>query len=211
VPASDSVKLEHLRITNRGSAPVQLSLTSYVEWTLGADREDTRHQLHTAHDEATGALFARNYYAADFAGRTAFSWISEPSTSYTGRRDHFLGRNGDPTAAAALREEQLSGEVGAGYDPCAAFRCSIALAPGETKVVVLLLGAARSEEEARDLIARHGAPPQARAAIDDATRRWDERLSVISVSTPDAELDALFNRWSLYQAPSQLVRSTAAA
>ncbi len=200
VPASDAVKIAHLRITNRGSASMRISLTSYVEWTLGADREDTRHQLHTSHDAATGALFARNYYASDFAERTAFSWISEPATSHTARRDHFLGRNGDLTAPAALRERQLSGEVGAGYDPCAAFRCALTIAPGETKVVVLLLGAATSEDDARALIARHGAPAKAIAAIDDATRQWNERLSVIAVHTPDPELDALFNRWSLYQA-----------
>ena len=54
----------------------------------------------------------------------------------------------------------------------------------------------------RALIARHGAPVPAAASIDDATAAWDERLSVIKVHTPNAEFDALFNRWSLYQALS---------
>ena len=50
VPRSDAVKISRLRITNRDSTTRRLSLTSYVEWVLGAQREHTRHQLHTRHD-----------------------------------------------------------------------------------------------------------------------------------------------------------------
>jgi cyclic beta-1,2-glucan synthetase len=147
-------------------------------------------------------LFAQNLYAPDFTTRVAFSWISEPTTSFTTRRDHFIGRNGDLTAPAGLREDELSGAVGAGYDPCAALRCVITLAPGETRTVVVLLGAAASDAEARTMIARHGSPSAAATSINAATTAWDKRLSVISVRTPDPEFDALFNRWSLYQALS---------
>jgi cellobiose phosphorylase len=202
VPRADSVKISHLRITNRGTTTKRLSLTSYVEWTLGAEREHTRHQLHTRYDAESSALFAQNCYAPDFTTRVAFSWISEPVTSHTSRRDHFIGRNGDLAAPVGLRDQQLSGAAGAGYDPCAALRCAITLEPGESRAIVVLLGAAASDEEARTLIARHGAPAVAAASIQDAVGAWDQRLSVISAHTPEPELDALLNRWSLYQALS---------
>jgi len=202
VPRADAVKISSFKITNRGTVPRHLSVTSYVEWTLGAEREHTRHQLHTRRDAASGALLAQNLFAPDFATRVAFSWISETVTSYTARRDHFIGRTGDLTAPLGLRDEHLSGAVGAGYDPCAALRCAITLAPGETRTIVVLLGAAESDDAARALIARHGSPGAAAAAIEGATAAWDERLSVIRVETPDAEFDALVNRWSLYQALS---------
>jgi cyclic beta-1,2-glucan synthetase len=67
-------------------------------------------------------------------------------------------------------------------------------------VIVILLGAATGDDEVRALIRRHGPPLAAAASIQDATAAWDERLSVISVRTPEPEFDALFNRWSLYQA-----------
>ena len=200
VPRTDSVKITHLRITNRGAAVRQLELTSYVEWVLGTDRAQTRHQLHTRRDAATGAIFARNFHAPDFADRIAFAWISETATSYTARRDHFIGRNGDLAAPLGLRDEHLSGVTGAGYDACAALRCSITIRPGETREVVVLLGAATSDDDARALIARHGSPYAAAQSIADATAAWDRRLSVIAVRTPEPEFDALFNRWSLYQA-----------
>ena len=106
VPRTDPVKIAHLRITNRGAGRRSLSLTSYVEWALGAEREQTRHQVHTRHDAATGAIFAQNFYAPDFTTRVAFSWISETVTSYTARRDQFIGRNGDLAAPYGLGEER---------------------------------------------------------------------------------------------------------
>ncbi len=202
VPRTDPVKIAHLRITNRGAGRRSLSLTSYVEWALGAEREQTRHQVHTRHDAASGAIFAQNFYAPDFTTRVAFSWISETVTSYTARRDQFIGRNGDLAAPFGLGEEPLSGATGAGYDACAALRGGIMLDPGETREIVILLGAASSADEARRLIARHGTPRSAEQSIDDATTAWNARLSQIGIRTPDPEFDALVNRWTLYQALS---------
>ena len=202
VPRSDAVKISRLRVTNRGDTIRRLSLTSYVEWVLGAQREQTRNQLHTRYDAESGAILAQNHYAPDFSARVAFSWISETTTSHTARRDHFIGRNGDLNVPAGLREDRLSGAAGAGYDSCAALRCGLVLQPGETRDIIVLLGAAGSDEDARALIARHGAPVRAAAAIDDAVAAWHDRLSVIAVRTPEPEFDAMLNRWSLYQALS---------
>ena len=202
VPEGDPVKISRLRLTNRGTQPRELVLTSYVEWALGAQREQTRHQLHTRPDEQTGAIFAQNLFAEDFAGRVAFSWISEPVSSRTANRGAFIGRNGDLAKPAALQYDPLTQTTGAGYDPCAALRCRLMIAAGETREVVVLLGAAENDDEARAIIARCGAPTPANAAITAATDAWERRLSTIAVHTPSVEFDALVNRWSLYQALS---------
>ena len=202
VPEVDPVKISILRLTNHGSSSRRLSLTSYVELTLGAQREHTRHQLHTWRDEQTSAVFAENYYTDDFASRVAFSWMSEPVTGFTGNREEFIGRNGDLSAPAALSAKTLSGTTGAGFDPCAALRSVLTIEPGETREVVILLGAAKSQDEARAIIGRHSTAADAREAVDEAVRAWDERLTTISARTPSPEFDAMVNRWSLYQALS---------
>ncbi len=200
VPESDPVKITRLTLTNRGAKQRRLTLTSFVELTLGAQREHTRHQLHTWRDEQTGAVFAQNYFTDDFASRVAFSWISAPVAGFTANREEFIGRNGDLVAPAALFADALSGTCGAGFDPCAAFRAAVVLEPGETREIVVLLGAATSESEARAIIGRHAAPSAASAAVDGSVRAWEARLSVISARTPSPEFDAMLNRWSLYQA-----------
>ena len=202
VPRADAVKIGHLRIVNRSETPRRLSLTSYVEWVLGTEREHTRHQLHTRYDASSGAVLAQNVFAPDFTNRLAFSWISERVASHTSRRDHFIGRNGDLVSPAGLAALQLSGASGAGYDPCAAINCSITLGAGETHDVVVLLGVAQSDGAARELIERYASPDVAAGAIRDAAEGWNDRLSVITARTPDPEFDVMLNRWSLYQALS---------
>jgi cellobiose phosphorylase len=199
VPRADAVKIAHLRLVNRGVATRRLSLTSYVEWVLGAERESTRHHLHTRYDATSGAVFAQNFFAPDFTNRVAFSWVSEHVASHTARRDHFIGRNGDLVSPAGLTAPRLSGASGAGYDPCAALNCSITLQAGETHDVVVLLGVAESDDAARALIARYAEPDTAAAAIRDAADAWNDRLSVIAARTPDPDFDVMLNRWTLYQ------------
>ena len=202
VPEADPVKISILSLTNRGSSNRRISLTSYVELTLGAQREHTRHQLHTSRDEQTGAVFAQNYFADDYASRVAFSWVSAPVSGFTANREEFIGRNGDLVAPAGLAAKSLLGTTGAGFDPCAALRSVLTIEPGETREVVVLLGAAGSENEARAVIERHATVANARAAADAAVRAWETRLTTISARTPSPEFDAMLNRWSLYQALS---------
>ncbi|MBK5189742.1 MAG: hypothetical protein JJD97_15980, partial [Gemmatimonadaceae bacterium] len=103
---------------------------------------------------------------------------------------------------AALSAKTLSGTTGAGFDPCAALRSVLTIEPGETREVVILLGAAKSQDEARAIIGRHSTVADARGAVDEAVRAWDARLTTISARTPSPEFDAMVNRWSLYQAIS---------
>ncbi|CAN5166436.1 hypothetical protein BH09GEM1_BH09GEM1_23090 [soil metagenome] len=196
----DPVKITRLRLQNEGAIPRTIVLTSYVELALGADREQTRNHIHTSRDEATGAIFAQNFFNEDFATQVAFSWISETPTSAGGDRTAFIGRNGDLGAPAALSFNELTGHFGVALDPCAGLRCTITLDPGETRELVVLLGAARGEDAVRDIIARAGHPDAARAEAKVSVDAWSNRLGTIRVVTPSTELNALVNRWSLYQA-----------
>ena len=163
VPRSDAVKIAHLRITNRGAAPRRLSLTSYVELVLGAEHEQARHQLHTRYDAASGALFAQNLLRAGLHDARGVLVDQRDRHRLHRAPRSFIGRNGDLAAPAALRAERLSGATGAGYDPCAALQCASRSTPGETKEIVILLGAAASDDDARALIERYGhRPPPAR-------------------------------------------------
>jgi cyclic beta-1,2-glucan synthetase len=196
----ESVKLSVLRLTNRSEFPRRLEATAYVEWTLGVTPERTRHQVSTEYDDALGAILARNAFDADFADMVAFCAISEPPLDHTADRREFLGRNGSVDGPAALRGGPFRNATGSGLDPCAALRCVLDLAPGETRELVVVLGAARGRDEARRTIARLQPEGTAAAAAAGSVERWRERLSVITVRTPEPAFDAMLNRWTLYQA-----------
>src|SRR5439155_12506823 len=76
------------------------------------------------------------------------------------------------------------------------------LAPGETRELVVVLGAAPDDAQARTCVAKYRNVDQAKRALSDAADAWQRRLSVITVRTPEPSFDAMINRWSLYQALS---------
>ncbi len=197
---NDAVKLSVLEVTNHDSRDRRLTLTSYVEWTLGVLREQTQHRVRTRFDAKRSAILADNPFDPQFASWIAFSALSTPVLSHTGDRREFIGRNGSAADPAALRRQTLAGRTGLGVDPCAALQCSIELAPGETRTVIALLGAADDEAAALALLDRYRDATAARAALDATRHDWERRLGVITVRTPEPAFDALVNRWSLYQA-----------
>ncbi len=199
----EPVKLSILRVTNRDSRTRQISVTAYAEWTLGVLREHTQHQVQTEFNSGLGAIFAQNTFDPLFARWKAFLAMTEPVTSHTGDRREFLGRNGTSAAPAALASDPrapLARTTGAGIDPCAALQCVLQLAPGETREIVVLLGAGMDDAEAFRIIDTHRKVPEAGGVIDRVVEAWTRRLSVITVHTPDPAFDAMVNRWTLYQA-----------
>ncbi len=202
MPEEDPVKLSHLRVTNTGSRPRRLILTTFVEWNLGVLREHSQHQVRTEFDRGRGAIFAQNTFDPQFAEWMAFHAISEPVQGFTASRQAFLGRNGTAAAPAALFSGSLDGASGAGIDPCAALRCTLELEPGETRDIAILLGAAPSGTAAQALRARYQTAGQALDALTAAVSAWEDRLSIITVHTPEPAFDVMSNRWLLYQALS---------
>ena len=201
----DAVKLATLRVTNAGPHSRRLTVTSYVEWTLGVLRDHAQHQVSTWYDQPLATIFARNTFDPQFAGWVAFCSISEAVTGFTGDRREFIGRNGTLSSPFALRPEaptKLSDSTGAGMDPCAVLQCAIELAAGETRDIVVVLGAAPDETQARALVERYRTVETARTAVAATVKDWQRRLSTIAVKTPEASFDAMVNRWSLYQALS---------
>jgi cyclic beta-1,2-glucan glucanotransferase len=202
VPLDDPVKISRLRITNRTRGARRLTVTAYVEWVLGAARTITAPHVVTELDEATGALFARNAWTVDFAGRVAFLDLSGQQTAWTGDRAEILGRNGTLDHPDALeRGERLSGRLGGGLDPCGALQVTILLAAGASTEVVVFLGQGSSADEARAVVQRSRAS-DLDAVLHAVVTRWDDLLGAVLVKTPDRSFDLMLNRWLLYQALS---------
>jgi len=202
MPEADPVRISILRIRNDSPGPRSLTVTSYAEWVLGVEREKTREFVRTEMVEENRVMLAHNYFDPIFASRVAFSATSEQVSSFTAARREFLGRNGIASQPAAMKHDELNGEVGDTIDPCAALETRILLPPGETREIVFLLGAADGAEKAIELCTKYSNPTSARAALDQAAAVWRKRLSTITVRTPDPSVDMVLNQWALYQALS---------
>ncbi|NOT33178.1 MAG: hypothetical protein HOP12_03310 [Candidatus Eisenbacteria bacterium] len=199
VHPTESLKLTLITLTNHGASARKVAVFAYNEWALCPPRAGEQRFVITERDRESGVILARNPYNTDFASRVAFAASHPAATSATGDRLEFLGRNGSLQRPAALTRERLGERFGAGLDPCAALQVPVALAPGESKQVVLSLGQAPSRERAMDLARRFATPAAAVEVLAQVGRAWDEILDTIQVRTPDDSFDLLMNRWLLYQ------------
>ncbi len=195
----EPVKFCVLKVVNRSVKARTLSVTSFCEWVLGENRSRNAGHVVTELDEKTGAILAHNYWNADFAGWVAFAHCSENARSVTGDRTEFLGRNGSVDKPAAMSRRKLSGRLGGVYDPCAAMMCAVELAPGASREIVFIIGAAPDLVQARQLIERFRTPGSARRALETVWQYWNRTLGCIHLETPDAGVNALANGWLLYQ------------
>ena len=195
-----SVKFSTLTLENRSGETRRLAVVGYVEWVLGDERAKQLMHVVTEVAPDARAVFARNGYNTDFAGRTAFLAVDgagDAAVEVCGDRGEFFGSDATRALPAALREPRWSGRVGAALDPCAAIRVVVTLAAGERRELVFRLGAGATAEAAHALAA--ASADRAAATFAAAEAHWKRTLGTLRVKTPDPTIDALANGWLLYQ------------
>jgi cyclic beta-1,2-glucan synthetase len=203
VPVDDAgglpVRLQRLRLRNNSSRRRKMTITSYATLVLGSDPEETGMHVVTKWDLQSESLIARNSYNPEFCECITFATSTPTPTSFTGDRAVFIGRNRSLRDPAAMEHERLTGDVGAGLDPCAAVQVVVQIDPGQSAEITFLLGQADDEEKARALVDRFRDPANVEAAFQETRHWWDRLLSTIQVETPELSTNFLLNRWLVYQ------------
>ena len=203
VPLHDSLKVWRVTLRNLGQEARTLSLTYYVEWVLGVQREVNAPFIVTEIDEGSGALVARNTYQEVFPDRKAFLWAQtvgeKANRTWTGDRMEFLGRHGSLNKPAALSRVALSNSSGMMYNACGAIQVTLTLDPGEEKQIVVLLGQARSSEEVTGLTSSFAEPQTVTKKFREVQDFWTQLVKGVQVVTPDKSMDLMLNGWLLYQ------------
>ena len=193
------MKFMVLKVRNESGRSRKLSATGYVEWVLGDLRPKSAMHVVTELDPKSGAVFARNPYHTEFAGRIAFFDVDETTRTISGDRTEFIGRNGTLCSPAAMTRLRLSGKVGAGLDPCGAIHVPFELADGQEREIIFRIGVGRDAEDARNLVRRFRGSAAARSALEAVWQYWKHTLGAVHVETPDQSLNVLTNGWLLYQ------------
>lgn len=201
VAEEDPIKLVLLTLSNSSGRTRQLSVTGYVEWTLGETRTRSAPHIvtHVARTPGGCGVLANNFYGDNGGGRTAFFAVSGNDCSLTGDRREFIGRNGSLHAPSAMKLQKLSGKTGAGLDPCGAVQSAVTLIDGDQRTFIFILGAEENDVCAQETLARYMNEDTVRQELNRIHNHWHNVLDKIVVNTPDTSVNLLVNGWLLYQ------------
>ena len=203
IAPEDDVEIRRVTITNHGSEPRVLGLTSYSEIILSEQSVDQRHPafnkmfIESEFLKEDGVLlFHRRPRSANeqplFLAHffVAHSDNIELSGFETDRK-LFLGNGGTAKAPSVfLRPNEasmLSGSAGATLDPICALQAEIALKPYETTQIVFVTLAAGSRKEALQLIYRYRRWSQLSRAIDEARIHTEQEIAQLDITSKDIE------------------------
>ncbi|MFV1956583.1 MAG: GH36-type glycosyl hydrolase domain-containing protein [bacterium] len=203
VPVDDNgdepICIKRIRLSNSSGRKRVISVTYYVEWCLGQDREKTQMHIETSWQSKTQMMLARNRYHPEYGDSVAFAAVRPVPESCTGDRGEFIGRNGSLENPEALRRVSLSGRTGIGLDPATAIQVIVELAPGQSTDVTCLIGQTGTVQEAQDLVMKYSHNLTVEKSFQETARWWDDLLGSVQVRTPDQSVDMLLNRWLPYQ------------
>jgi cyclic beta-1,2-glucan synthetase len=193
------IKFISIKIKNTSGRSRKISATGYAEWVLGELRPKTAMYIISELDPSTGAIFARNPYNTEFAGRVGFFDTDDVNKTYTGDRTEFIGRNGTLQKPDAMSRIKLSGKLGAGLDPCVAIQVSADLFDGQEKEIIFKLGAGKNTDEAISTVRTFKGLEKAHDVLDKVKGFWEHKINSIQVETPDQAVNLLANGWLTYQ------------
>jgi cyclic beta-1,2-glucan synthetase len=208
VDPDSAVKQVRIRLENLGAGKAHLRVIGLVEWMMGEKRSDRAtlrckpYFVSPPGAGLIGLLCTQTEAAGGFGGGTAFfceshEGVDDPEgLDWTCDRRAFFGAQGQ-----LVLPQRLGQQGGQGLDPCAALSRPVTLRAGATLEQVFLLGYAPDADAARTLMrqARQTTAPERERATQ---ARWDGLLGAAQVTTPDPLLDAMVNRWLLYQTVS---------
>jgi cellobiose phosphorylase len=214
VPLDAPCEVWRLHLTNQSDRPRRLSAFTYFEWLLGV-APDWHREFHRLFIDTRGDLDRRMITARkvmwDIPGGdthwnrdweyTAIHASSAPLAGFDGDKRAFIGPYGRLTAPMVVRTGMSQNSEGRYGDPIGSLHVALELAPGETREIVFVLGAAADEAEQRAIL-RYADESAAAHGLAQAQSHWDELTARLQVETSDPALNVMANGWLVYQAVS---------
>ncbi len=201
-----------LWLENTSDSPRMLSVFPTVSFSLDGFSHPRYYEMYrsieTSFDEKLNGIYCRS--AHPFAPHRRYNGYlssSESVFAFDGDLTAFFGSLSTQTetdAASTARYQRpkrlLSGENctnsdGALFIPGAVLQHKLSLLPGERKEIRLVFGVAESIAEAQQIAAQYTAAEKQTQELKKAEAYYHEKYASLSVSTPDAKLNAIMNLW----------------
>jgi cellobiose phosphorylase len=217
VPLGENLEIWQVRITNRRRRAAKLSLFSSIEfclWDAQDDATNFQRNLSTGQVEVDqGVIYHKTEYR-ERRNHFAYFACSAKLAGFDTQRDTFLGAYRSWDNPAAVERGRSFNSLAQGWAPHGSHHVKFALAPGETKEVIFVLGYHENpvnqkfdpadsqllnKRTVKPIIAKYLEGRNVAAAFAELRTHWDQLLGVFQVQSPDCHADRMVNIWNAYQ------------
>ena len=217
VPLDQNLEIWQLTVTNHRPAAADLSVFSSIEFCLWDAQDDaTNFQRNFSTGEVEvedGVIYHKTEYR-ERRDHFAYFACSAPLAGFDTQREAFLGPYRGWDSPVVVERGVSAGSIAHGWAPIGSHHVKLALAPGETRQIVFVLGYHENPRDAKfdppssltidkrsvkPVIAAHLDPAAADAAFEALRAYWDSLLAICQVSTPDLHTNRMVNIWNAYQ------------
>ena len=208
IPRGSDVELWDIKIENRSNRPRKISVFSYAElsWhTIDGDNKNFQCTLYCAGASYKDGIIEQELHYE----KNSFQFFTadlEPD-GFEIERERFIGMWNSESNPAALKTGELCGrEAWQGGNQCAALHRKFSLKTDEHKRLCFMLGEGNRAEGQR--LRRQFMAPQARdEALAQLAAYWENKLSQLTINTPDNDMNTMLNIWTLYQSEINVIFS----
>jgi cellobiose phosphorylase len=216
VSPEDDVELRRITLTNHGSAPRVIEVTSYAEVVLASPAADAAHPafsnlfVQTEFTRPAPAILCTRRSSSDterppwLLHLMVVQGADQGGISCETDRSRFIGRGGTLAAPAALRGSgPLSNTTGSVLDPIVSLRRTIALAPNGIVTFDVIMGMASNRESALALVEKYQNSRMTDRAFDLAWTHSQVTLRQINATEGEAQIYGRLASALIYADPNR--------
>jgi cyclic beta-1,2-glucan synthetase len=214
VSEEDDAEVRRVSLTNLGTEPREIEVTSYAELVLATARADAAHpafsnlfvqtELVAGHDALLATRRPRSVEEERvWVGHVlAVTGEAVGGPQYETDRARFLGRGNQVHRAAAI-DRPLSNSVGRVLDPIFSLRRKVRIQPGSTAHLDFTTVVARTRSDALDLIDKYSDPAVFERSLTLAWTQAQVRLHHLRIDPDQAHVFQQLAGKLIYSDPAQ--------
>ncbi|MEN8193483.1 MAG: N,N'-diacetylchitobiose phosphorylase, partial [Bacteroidota bacterium] len=213
VPLNAEYECWLINVKNDDSEKRNLSLFSYVEypgnWNANDDLLNLQYTQYTVKmnfidgiiDHGTNILLPEmpeNFAEKDQGRHTFLAAVGADIIGYDTDREKFLGRYRTYANPKVVEDGATTNSIAESDNACGVLQLDIELEPGESKDLLFILGIGKADVEGKKIVEKYSDITNAEKELDDIKEHWHSKIEKITVETPDAEFNSMFNMWNPY-------------
>lgn len=202
VPFGAPVEIWTIKVKNDTADKKRISVYTLIEWALDGFFAHTNPYgfIHATYDRKLQALVI-SCDSPHFPNSKPMGFMGADFNpdGYDCRRESFVGKYSSLATPVVVKEGSCNNSSACGEDTVGVLNHRVNLEPGQEKNFNIVVGTADSPEEIDRLLKLYLNPEKVEAEWKSVRAHWNKLIELITIDTPEPDLDRLVNIWLKYQ------------